>query len=93
MSSENLKLKLGSKKRSPRFVGPFKILELLGTNVVRLGLSGRFSLVRDVVNIEYLRPYCLRNEKVDSPPSRLDLKPIDVESGFVWYDIDEIIGH
>ena len=93
MSSENLKLKLPCRKLSPRFVGPFTITELKGTNAVRLELTGRFSLVRDIVNIEYLRPYRLRPEKIGPPPSRLDLKPIDVEPGFEWYDIEEIIGH
>ena len=51
MSSENLKLKLPCRKLSPRFVGPFTITELKGTNAVRLELTGRFSLVRDIVNI------------------------------------------
>jgi hypothetical protein len=52
-----LVLRLDSKKLSPKFVGPFRILELCGKNAVKIQPTGRFRALHDIVNVEYLCPY------------------------------------
>ena len=44
-------------KLSPRFIGPFKILERMGTVAYRLTLSPSMSGVREVFHVSMLREY------------------------------------
>ena len=44
-------------KLSPRFVGPFEILERVGTVVYRLALSPSMSGVHEVFHVSMLRRY------------------------------------
>ncbi|KAA0045482.1 pol protein [Cucumis melo var. makuwa] len=44
-------------KLSPRFVGPFEILERIGTIAYRLALLSSFSIVHDVFYVPMLRKY------------------------------------
>ena len=57
LSTENIVLRLASRKLSPKFVGPFRILELRGKNAVKIEPTGRFKALNPIVNVEYLRPY------------------------------------
>jgi hypothetical protein len=58
LSTENVNLKgMPVRKLAPRFVGPFKIKALLGTNAVQVAYTEHFKLLTDRINIEYLRPY------------------------------------
>ena len=45
------------RKLSPRFIGPFEILERIGTVVYRLALSSSMSGVHEVFHISMLRKY------------------------------------
>lgn len=67
LSTENIVLRLASRKLSPKFIGPFRIIELLGKNAVRIEPTGRFKALKDIVNVEYLRPYNIRTENVGPP--------------------------
>jgi hypothetical protein len=64
LSTENIVLRLASRKLSPKFVGPFRILELRGKNAVKIEPTGRFKALNPIVNVEYLRPYNERSEKM-----------------------------
>ena len=44
-------------KLSPRFIGPFEILERIGTVVYRLALSPSMTGVREVFHVSMLREY------------------------------------
>ncbi|KAA0036145.1 pol protein [Cucumis melo var. makuwa] len=44
-------------KLSPRFVGPFEILERIGSVAYRLSLPPSFSVVHDVIHVSMLRKY------------------------------------
>ena len=46
-----------SEKLSPRFIGPFKILERVGIVVYRLVLSPSMSGVHEVFHVSMLRKY------------------------------------
>jgi len=93
LSTENIPLRGASKKLSPKYIGPFKITELCGKNAVRILPTGRFSAIRDVINIAYLRPYNERSENIGPPPHHLSIKPIAVEPAGEWYTIAEILHH
>jgi hypothetical protein len=93
LSTENMALRLPSRKLSPKFVGPFRILELRGKNVVKIQPTGRFKSLHDIVNVEYLRPYNKRSENVGPPPHHLSVKPVAVEPLGEWYQIAEILDH
>ena len=45
------------RKLSPRFIGPFEILEMIGTVAYRLALSPSMSGVHEVFQISMLRIY------------------------------------
>jgi hypothetical protein len=66
----------------------------VGDNDVYLNFTDRFRLLNPHVNIAYLRPYRLRTPDIGSPPARLSVKPVSVESdGSTWYEIEEILDH
>jgi hypothetical protein len=93
LSTENIVLRLPSRKLSPKFVGPFRILELRGKNAVKIEPTGRFRALQNVINVEYLRPYNERSENVGPPPHHLSVKPVAVEPLGEWYQIAEILDH
>ena len=63
LSTENVKLRVPCYKLGPRFVGPFRILKLLGLNAVRIQSTGIYKALHDKINIE-LRPYYRRAPQV-----------------------------
>jgi hypothetical protein len=67
LPTENIVLWLPSRKFSPKFVGPFRILEPRGKNAVKIQLTGRFKALHDIVNVEYLRPYNNAQRMSDLP--------------------------
>jgi hypothetical protein len=93
LSTENIVLRLASRKLSPKFVGPFRILELRGRNAVKIEPTGRFKALNPIVNVEYLRPHNKRSENVGPPPHHLSVKPVAVEPLGEWYQIAEILNH
>ena len=84
LSTKNITLKGVSKKLAPRYVGPFKVVNLLGHNAVKIETTGRFKSLVPIINVKYLRPYNERTENVGPPPSHLSVKPIAVEPAGDW---------
>ena len=93
LSTQNVALKHVSRKLAPRYIGPFKIVKLLGQNAVEIEPTGRFKALDPIINVEYLRPYKERTENVGPPPSHLSVKPIVVEPAGDWYQIADIQNH
>ena len=93
LSTENVKLSLPCRKLSPAFVGPFKIVKLLGHNAVEIRSTGRWKALQPIINIEYLRPYRERTEDIGPLPKHLSVKPLAVEPAGDWYEIEAIVQH
>lgn len=85
LDTRNLSLK-GNKKLKARFVGPFKIVKLVGPVACKLDLGRRLRGVHDVFHVSLLRPHLVGGDGV-APP-----EPIVVE-GQAEYKIERVIAH
>ncbi|KAA0037676.1 pol protein [Cucumis melo var. makuwa] len=65
-------------KLSPRFVGPFEILERIGPVAYRLALPPSFSAVHDVFYVSMLRRY------VTDPTHVVDFKPLQISENLSY---------
>ncbi|KAL4025841.1 hypothetical protein IC575_014247 [Cucumis melo] len=65
-------------KLSPRFVGPFEILERIGPVAYRLALPPSFSAVHDVFHVSMLRKY------VADPTHVVDFEPLQVSENLSY---------
>jgi hypothetical protein len=55
LSTKNLRLRAG--KLSPKFIGPFKIIECIGDSVYRLDLPSQYEKLHPVFNVSLLEVY------------------------------------
>ena len=60
LATKNLRLKQPSKKMTCRFIGPFRIAELVGKQAYRLHLPSTYS-IHNVFHVSLLEPYTLRD--------------------------------
>ncbi|KAA0056645.1 ty3-gypsy retrotransposon protein [Cucumis melo var. makuwa] len=65
-------------KLSPRFVGPFEILERIGPVAYLLALSASFSTVHDVFHVSMLRKY------VADPTHIVDFEPLQISENLSY---------
>jgi hypothetical protein len=65
-------------KLSPRFVGPFEILEKIGAVAYRLALPPNLSGIHSVFHISMLRKY------VPDPTHVLESKPLQIQSNMTY---------
>ncbi|KAL0556312.1 hypothetical protein IC582_004825 [Cucumis melo] len=65
-------------KLSPRFVGPFEILERIGPVAYRLALPPSLSTVHDVFNVSMLRKY------VPDPSHVVDYEPLEIDENLSY---------
>ncbi|KAL4037981.1 hypothetical protein IC575_001584 [Cucumis melo] len=65
-------------KLSPRFVGPFEILERIGPVAYRLALPPSFSAVHDVFHVSMLRRY------VADPTHVVDFEPLQINENLSY---------
>ena len=73
LSTDNLRLPRALQKLSERWLGPYSITKLVGTNAVELRLP-RSMRIHPVVNISHVKPYreCLPGQPVTPPgPSNI----------------------
>ncbi|TYJ96450.1 retrotransposon protein, putative, Ty3-gypsy sub-class [Cucumis melo var. makuwa] len=68
----------GRGKLSPRFVGPFEILERLGPVAYRLALPPLLSTVHDVFRVSMLRKY------VSNPSHMVDYEPLEIDENLSY---------
>ena len=59
LSAQNLSLKLPSRKLAPRFIGPFKVLDRIGTQAYRLALPEKYD-IHNVFHVSLLEPFTAR---------------------------------
>ncbi|KAL0536700.1 hypothetical protein IC582_025660 [Cucumis melo] len=67
-------------KLSPRFVGPFEILERIGPVAYRLALPPSLSTVHDVFNVSMLRKY------VPDPSHVVDYEPLEIDENLSYVE-------
>ncbi|KAA0036185.1 reverse transcriptase [Cucumis melo var. makuwa] len=65
-------------KLSPRFVGPFEILERIGAVAYRLALPPSLSAVHDVFHVSMLRKY------VSDPSHVVDYEPLEIDENLSY---------
>ncbi|KAL4016714.1 hypothetical protein IC575_024371 [Cucumis melo] len=65
-------------KLSPRFVGPFEILERIGPVAYRLALPPSLSIVHDVFHVSMLRKY------VPDPSHVVDYEPLEIDENLSY---------
>ncbi|KAL0533444.1 hypothetical protein IC582_030284 [Cucumis melo] len=66
------------RKLSPRFVGPFEILERIGPVAYRLALSPSLSAVHDMFHVSMLRKY------VTDPSHVVDYEPLEINENLSY---------
>ncbi|KAL0551627.1 hypothetical protein IC582_010716 [Cucumis melo] len=67
-------------KLSPRFVGPFEILERIGPVAYRLALPPSLSTVHDVFHVSMLRKY------VPDPSHAVDYEPLEIDENLSYVE-------
>jgi hypothetical protein len=89
LSSKNIALKTpGSNKLLPKYVGPFKILDVLGPVTYRLELPSGMKC-HNVFHVSQLLEY-KTDGRTQAPPPPLDF---DDGEGGTWLEIDTILSH
>ena len=90
LHTENLVLKLPSKKLQPVWIGPLKILEIRGPNTVLIEVPPRLQRLEPLQNVHYLKPYTAR--PADLGPQRIRPEP-ELVDGHEEFEVDEILTH
>lgn len=68
LSTKNLRLK-GSRKLLPRFIGPFRVAEAIGTQAYRLSLPEQYDRIHNVFHVSLLEPWTrTHSEATESMP-------------------------
>ena len=74
-------LRFGCKgKQSSRFIGPFKILERIGSVAYKLALPPSLSSVHSIFHVSMLRKYIL------DPTHVIDYKPLEIEENLSYQE-------
>jgi hypothetical protein len=87
LSTKNLKLKVPNKKLGPKYIGPFRILETIGTQAYRLSLPSQYNRIHNVFPVSLLEPWHLRKGEVATN----FLQMPDLEDEEEW-EVEEIKG-
>ncbi|GAB7357799.1 hypothetical protein MBLNU459_g0615t2 [Dothideomycetes sp. NU459] len=66
LSAKNLSLKLPARKLSPKFIGPFQVLEPVGARAYRLRLPPQYK-IHPVFHVSLLEPYKMRIGNASAP--------------------------
>ena len=77
LSTKHLKLKTTSKKLSPRFIGPFRVLDSVGKQAYRLLLPNNYALIHNVFPVLLLQPWHKRDEDDSDPLPMPELEDKD----------------
>jgi len=87
LSTRNLKFKTGKKKLHPKFIGPFKILDMVpgSNNAARLALPASYSRIHPVFHVSLLKPYHVDVHCTPPTPEPL------VEDGVPMYSVEKIL--
>ena len=87
LSTKNLKLKRPSKKLTPKFIGPFRVKDVVGRQAYELFLPNMYSRLHPVFPVTYLEPYKERPNDSSEP----DLPMPDLADENAEYEVEEIV--
>ena len=65
LSTRNLRLK--DKKLQPRWIGPLRILERIGSQAYRLALPEKYARLHDVFPVQFIEEYRPREDQPSMP--------------------------
>jgi hypothetical protein len=82
LSTKNLKLKY--RKLSPRWVGPFRVLERIGGQAYRLALPDKYARLHPVFPVQLLEEYHRRRDDVEL------MKMPDLEDPEDEWEVEEV---
>ena len=88
LSTRNLKLIQPSKKVTPKYIGPFKVRDLVGTQAYRLWLPTAYR-IHDVFHVALLKPYYHREGE---PEENSKAPEIESEGEDSW-EVEAILKH
>jgi hypothetical protein len=89
LSAKNLQLRNLSKKLIARFIGPFPIKELIGTQAYQLTLPNNLP-IHLVFYTSLLRPYYYREGELDILPGPIELD--DSKETGDCYEVEALVG-
>ena len=72
LSTKNLKLKAISGKLTPKFVGPFRVLNRVGSLAYRLYLPDKYNRLHNIFPVSLLEPYIHRAGQEPLPIPKLE---------------------
>lgn len=84
LSIKHFKLKTTSRKLSPIFIGPFRVLDSRGKQAYRLLLTNDYALIHNVFPVSLLQPWHKRDDDESDP-----LLMLELEDDSEW-EIEEI---
>lgn len=87
LKTTNIKFKFGCSKLLPKFVGPFKITQVINPVAFRLELPPSMAKLHDVFHSSLLKPYNAGDGSRPIPP------PPDLIDGEEEYEVEAILGH
>jgi hypothetical protein len=82
----------GSHKLRSKYIGPFKIIKIIGKNAFEIELPAHMK-VHPVINAEYLKPYQESPERFANREEPPPPPVIDPESQELEYVVDKIVNH
>lgn len=74
LSTKNLKLKGPSRKTTPKYIGPFRVRDAVGTQAYRLWLPAAYR-IHDVFHISLLKPYYHRQGEPEDNTQEPEVLP------------------
>ena len=87
LSTRNLKFQF-PKKLAPKFVGPFRVLDVIGSQAYRLALPEKYERIHNVFHVSLLEPWNPR-----SSDNSEDLLPMpDLEDEPDEWEVEDIVG-
>lgn len=90
LSTEHYNLMLPSKKLTPRYIGPLKVLQVRGPNTVLIEVPPRLKGIEPIQNVAHLKKYHLRPPEVGPQIAPL---PPDIIDDKEEFEIEDIIAH
>jgi len=85
LSTRNFKFKSGVKKLHPKYIGPFKILKMVGQNSAKLQLPATYSRVHPVFHVSLFREYRAGPSALKPPPDP------EVVDGVPFFKVEKIL--
>jgi hypothetical protein len=85
LATRNLKFQSGVKKLHPKFIGPFKILKMVGKNAAKLELPPVYGRVHPVFHVSLFKTFKPSGTFSPLPPSP------EVVDGIPYYHVEKIL--